>query len=1077
MNKRGSALLIVLGFLSFMVVSAVAFSIYMRSERIPSSVFRKNAAVRQLVRAGLGHAISELDNVIRDDPFPGVIRNPGQNRKYMQRASRDIPVNPPYAGLDGNRRYIDWWIGRLFMPPNPDDDEDGSLLAPQAETISVVTLEGLGYVPPPLINDVRFLSRRTWTAKWRDFDYGVGRYAYCAVNVSDYFDINRMPIDVPRNGIQRVSLASLFTKNDTTTDIDESKVSAFSRFVASPGGGDGAQSTWPLVSMLDYALANKQGINGFESYPFYRWIYNTTSRRGMYPGQDTDDAQHQIFVTDSWFPPSYKDSQGPSLDLDATGNERGQIFDLSSNNEMTMTTRSLFDFIERNTPQSKLPDAQSEDGLRVEDMFSLTERVALYDYLDRDDVPTSLALPTMERNPMVVAISPMVNSFKPTVPAQALDQADSTTKEKHTTVFFDNMSFNDVAMSGFNVVLAYPFKYNDLNGVNLAQASYQVQAVAKIFFVSKAKGLGTRGKAFQGTSYNNAVFRPKNDADYTGNSSYADNVVTLVAQPQNVSFNGANDIAKDVPIMFKPLSDKIPVAEHISKWVDEVVQNGVVTQSGHAESTWNLQFFPLDADGNIVNPNGYSAGAATLPTDPDGFMPVMVVWIRVKDVNRNFVADFVPATFYEDRFNNVPENSDLGQDVGRDACGSREPLLRFSCDASTVPVFQFSGLVAGASTGPFTTTVDYTPGNQDWLQKGIYAVDPRYNHAPEDWCMDTGAINAQDWIRRAEAASGANDADGDPYAFVSNQGFMQSMGELAFLPKVKDWFCKNNEMSSFPWGARWRNKRANDYINGLSEYATSVSGGLADMVYHTYEPWENSTGEDNLFGCGIAEPPSSGYVNPYSDNVNALMAALANTPVNWWAAAGTNTVRDASRGQNAGDTVSTRDSNFKTLQKGLEFAFNEKGSAASEDRELKYEALKKLANGMSNAFRAGVKDGRNWEQVYDSWDWTPDGTPFSWTDDSNFRNQLDAIDCRYLHSFWRGCFANRQQLFLIFVRAESTALGGSGEGQIPPQQGGRAVALVWRDPETPNGGNDSAQIDSTSYRPHRTRVLFYHQFD
>ena len=34
-SQKGSALLIVLGFLSFMVVSAVAFAIWMRNERLP----------------------------------------------------------------------------------------------------------------------------------------------------------------------------------------------------------------------------------------------------------------------------------------------------------------------------------------------------------------------------------------------------------------------------------------------------------------------------------------------------------------------------------------------------------------------------------------------------------------------------------------------------------------------------------------------------------------------------------------------------------------------------------------------------------------------------------------------------------------------------------------------------------------------------------------------------------------------------------------------------------------------------------------------------------------------------------
>ncbi|MBQ4199929.1 MAG: hypothetical protein II649_08595, partial [Kiritimatiellae bacterium] len=85
----------------------------------------------------------------------------------------------------------------------------------------------------------------------------------------------------------------------------------------------------------------------------------------------------------------------------------------------------------------------------------------------------------------------------------------------------------------------------------------------------------------------------------------------------------------------------------------------------------------------------------------------------------------------------------------------------------------------------------------------------------------------------------------------------------------------------------------------------------------------------------------------------------------------------------------------------------------------------------------------------------------------------------------RDCFANRQQLFLIFVRAESTALGGTGEG-TPAQQGGRAVALVWRDPlpvveDNRQLGPATYEDDGTSYRndrhPHKMRILFYRQFD
>ena len=56
-GRSGSALLVVLGFLSFMVVSAVAFSIYMRASRAPSSYLRRNASVRQVVKAAVARAI------------------------------------------------------------------------------------------------------------------------------------------------------------------------------------------------------------------------------------------------------------------------------------------------------------------------------------------------------------------------------------------------------------------------------------------------------------------------------------------------------------------------------------------------------------------------------------------------------------------------------------------------------------------------------------------------------------------------------------------------------------------------------------------------------------------------------------------------------------------------------------------------------------------------------------------------------------------------------------------------------------------------------------------------------------
>ena len=119
------------------------------------------------------------------------------------------------------------------------------------------------------------------------------------------------------------------------------------------------------------------------------------------------------------------------------------------------------------------------------------------------------------------------------------------------------------------------------------------------------------------------------------------------------------------------------------------------------------------------------------------------------------------------------------------------------------------------------------------------------------------------------------------------------------------------------------------------------------------------------------------------------------------------------------------------------------------------------------------------------------------------KDEMTSVDRKFLYGYLRGCFANTAQLFLVFVRAETTAGGAVGAGA-------RAVALGWRDPappkdgagnykksdggsENPQYGKDNAQkylrpvtsngpeeswrFQRRDYPPHRTRVLFYHQFD
>ena len=110
-SQKGSALLIVLGFLSFMVVSAVAFAIWMRNERLPSSALRRSVANRYLVKAALAQAMSRVDDAIRSHPYPGAWST--NNTEFGTKNVNDVYRDK--IGL-----AYDWWESRVFMPPDPE---------------------------------------------------------------------------------------------------------------------------------------------------------------------------------------------------------------------------------------------------------------------------------------------------------------------------------------------------------------------------------------------------------------------------------------------------------------------------------------------------------------------------------------------------------------------------------------------------------------------------------------------------------------------------------------------------------------------------------------------------------------------------------------------------------------------------------------------------------------------------------------------------------------------------------------------------------------------------------------------
>ena len=296
-RRRGSALLIVLGMFSFMLVSAVSFSIYMRASRAPSSYVRRNASARQLVKSALARAIDEIDMAIGNDPFPGV----GRNHYY---GPRETDPNKSYYSrvtTHGNRN--DNWHGRVFTPLDEVATKD---------TVSTLTLEALGYLPPSLINEVRYWSRHTRTAKWHSLNYGLGRYAFTAVNVSDYFDLGALTgkdngdrrhyLNRSSAAHGRVSPTYLFRggNRDGKVDMDKGHGDAdrFLKMLSEEPVGLSLNEV-PLVSQMDYNLSYYSKNSSFALEPPF-----LGKSGGFMAGggskMSEEEAVRQMFLAGGW---------------------------------------------------------------------------------------------------------------------------------------------------------------------------------------------------------------------------------------------------------------------------------------------------------------------------------------------------------------------------------------------------------------------------------------------------------------------------------------------------------------------------------------------------------------------------------------------------------------------------------------------------------------------------------------------------------------------------------------------------------------------------------------------------------
>ena len=1065
--KRGSALLIVLGMASFMLVSAVSFAIYMRESRVPSSQLHRQVATRYLLKAALANAINRIDGHgalermvwddkgnqdstsllvegVYDDPYPGV----GPNTTV------DIDSSTSRSEL---RTAGNHWVDRVFSPFGTVSSQ---------ETVPVLTLEALAYLPPAIINEVRLASRRTRTAKWSNLSYELGRYAFCAVNVSDCFDLNRLSAGNRRTSApgERVNMSSLF-RNGGLSDLNVGYANQLDTILDKAGD-------IPFVSLADFNLV--AGSSPFS--PFCRYIGNGSS---MYDAGDAPALSNALFVTDTWFPPTNR------------VNTAVKCYNLAGQQPFTTVT-----------PDAGLMDVIQETGVFHDDLqrcIGSFAMWALWDYLDRDHRPVSFCVPTTETVPMVVALdfehqqmikpkAGVAQELTGDYKTAELDKDGNPVKQyKRVARKFALQSLADGPCTLCGTV-AFPFR-------RVKDKGYPTDFTGDVVIRAWWAPWGIRGRLDEASP-----IYPKKDDWNSSSARVQDGIVTVAANIPSLGLT-----YKDDPTTREALGDfnvtvdlsnipELPMFWHIHDTEIDVQNGGKVLKDetycvmdglkggdtfrpydfGNANycrtapGWWQSLFDnaasdgPKQENGGLITPEQLSQGAGRVNGDSlngQKFALHVAAWVRVKQGGK--VVDIVPARLADDKEYDLPGEVDEGSAGAlEDLIGGGAPVLEFRGDQQLE--FSLSAGEGGVEKLD-GKTVDAFNGCT-----AMFCNDPRFNWAPESWFManvngNGGSNLKEEWIRNVgDVLWAQNGRDRDIFMFTSDQEYLQSPGELMFLPYL-GW--RNGDRIEV-----FRSALAGNF-DGLPVYdrRSAGQGPCRDMYWTSYTP-EEIYGFDGLME--IVSGSGDFRINPFSDDIRVLMAALANTPYDYYVAS-TNDSSSVNKFANA------------DLTESLKHAFNEKTPSA----EILDDVMWDIAQAMHNQFRAkAVSGSTNWQAAFDdlAWQTGQKGDDQLQLFGVELDNPLYGVDRKFLHAYWRECFQNRQQLYLIFIRAEPMTVGGSSGAALESSQlGARGVALVWRDPERPrgtrvsrDGGNSSNwYTGGQGMAPHKTRILFYHQFD
>lgn len=155
-SKRGSALLIVLGLLSFLMISAVAFSISMRTERTAAAAYRRGLMARELLDNAFVDARATVEHALRDQQETFNVRDA---------STRTVKNLAPFRYPNSDTQY-----GRVMVSFDPAESDAIAYLLDDAV---------MAHVPPYIAYAVySYLEKGETVVEGDGVDSGAALYSF-----------------------------------------------------------------------------------------------------------------------------------------------------------------------------------------------------------------------------------------------------------------------------------------------------------------------------------------------------------------------------------------------------------------------------------------------------------------------------------------------------------------------------------------------------------------------------------------------------------------------------------------------------------------------------------------------------------------------------------------------------------------------------------------------------------------------------------------------------------------------------------------------------------------------------------